>query len=731
MKKNNKEKISNETILRHGLTHREYEMIIEILNRQPNLLELGIFSVMWSEHCSYKSTKKWLRTLPTVAPWVICGPGENAGIIDIGDNDAIVFKMESHNHPSFIEPYQGAATGVGGIMRDVFTMGARPIANLNSLRFGHPKNKKTKFLLNGVVSGIGDYGNCVGIPTVGGECYFHECYNDNNLVNAMSVGLVKKNKIFYSAAKGVDFPVIYVGSKTGRDGIHGATMASSEFNEKSSDNRPQVQVGDPFTEKLLMEACLELMETKAIIAIQDMGAAGLTSSSFEMASKGNCGIKLFLNRVPTRESNMNSYEIMLSETQERMLMVVNPDYKGKTSQIFNKWGLDSEEIGKITDTGYMEIFFNDKLEAKLPIKPLADSSPEYNRPFKKLKSTKDVRNIKKNSYDVKDCFLKIISSPNVSSKEWLYNQYDRTVMGDTVLDSEKADAAVVTVHDTNKAIAITSDCNPVYCMSDPYIGSIISVAETWRNINSVGATPLAITDNLNFGNPEKEEIMYQIYESIRGIKYACSFLNYPVVSGNVSLYNETKGKSIFPTPVIGAVGLIKNVNNVCSFKLKKNMSLFVIGKTKGHLDLSIFDKIINKKETGYPPNIDLNLEKKNGEFVRQEILNKNIRACHDLSDGGILIGLTEMIVCSNIGAEIIIPKNKLSSIEWLFSEDQSRYIVSTNVKDKLIKSAKRECIDIEFIGNTIDNKLILKNHFEIPIKKIIYLNKKWFYNYNK
>jgi phosphoribosylformylglycinamidine synthase subunit PurL len=722
--------INKEIVHNHGLNLKEYDMILNILKRIPNLLELGIFSVMWSEHCSYKSTKKWLKTLPTKAPWVICGPGENAGIIDIGDDDAIVFKMESHNHPSYIEPYQGAATGVGGIMRDVFTMGARPIANLNSLRFGEINNFKTKYLLSGVVSGVGDYGNCVGIPTVGGECFFHECYNSNNLVNAMTVGLVKKNKIFYSIAKGLGYPVFYVGSKTGRDGIHGATMASAEFDEKSKDKRPQVQVGDPFTEKLLLEACLDLMDTDAIIAIQDMGAAGLTSSSFEMASKGDCGIELYLDKVPVRERKMTPYEIMLSETQERMLLIIKPDSIDKTMKIFDKWGLDCKEIGKITDSGYMDIFFNSQLHGRLPIKPLADASPEYDRPSKKKKKVNITKFSKKEiNVDSKEALIKIISSPNQSSKEWVFNQYDRSVMGDTILDSQKADAAVVRIHKTNKAVAITCDCNPIYCKSDPYLGSKIAVAETWRNLTSVGAKPLAITDNLNFGNPEKEEIMHEIKESIRGIKDACNALNYPVVSGNVSLYNETLGNSIYPTPVIGGVGILMNYKDVCSINLVEGYDVFLVGKTFGHIELSVFSKEILDKEIGSPPKLDLKEELKNGCFVK-EIIDKNfIVGCHDISDGGILLGLAEMVIENKIGIEITISNKKLSDNEWFFSEDQSRYIVISKKHDNLIKLAKKNNVSLEWIGKVKGKSLKIKNSFDISVKELINYNNKWFNNY--
>ena len=722
MKKNSKEVIEN-----HGLSTKEYDQILKILNREPNLLELGIFSVMWSEHCSYKSTKKWLKTLHTKAKWVICGPGENAGVIDIGDNDALVFKMESHNHPSFIEPYQGAATGVGGIMRDIFTMGARPIANLNSLRFGHPKDKKTKHLLSGVVSGIGDYGNCIGIPTVGGECYFHESYNNNILVNAMTVGLAKKNKIFYSVAKGIGYPVIYVGAKTGRDGIHGATMASAEFDDKSKDKRPQVQVGDPFTEKLLLEACLELMDTNAIIAIQDMGAAGLTSSSFEMASKGNCGIDLYLDKVPVREQKMKPYEIMLSETQERMLMIINPDSREKTTMIFDKWGLESSEIGKITESGDMKIFFNKKLHGVLPIKPLADLSPEYDRLARQRKQKKLVK--KKSHIDTKESLIKVISSANQSSKEWIFNQYDRSVMGDTLLDSQKSDAAVVKIHNTKKAVAITCDCNPIYCNANPFQGSMLAVVETWRNLCAVGSKPLAITDNLNFGNPEKKEIMYEIKESIRGIREACLKLNYPVVSGNVSLYNETKGKSIYPTPVIGGVGLIKNYNKICSINLEKNSHVFLIGKTNGHLEQSLYEKEVYNIENGTPPKIDFKEEKKNGEFVRKLIKKDLIIGCHDVSDGGILICLSEMIINNNIGMQLSIPNNEITDTQWLFGEDQSRYVIISNKRKYIKEMAKDENIYIEELGTVAGDKLSIKDCLEISVKDLIDYNNKWFYNY--
>ncbi len=724
-----KEKITNKIIQEHNLTKKEYSLIKKILGRLPNLLELGIFSVMWSEHCSYKSTKKWLKTLPTKGKNVICGPGENAGIIDIGDNDAIVFKMESHNHPSFIEPYQGAATGVGGIMRDVFTMGARPIANLNSLRFGDPSNRRTKNLLRGVVKGIGDYGNCVGIPTVGGECFFHESYNSNILVNAMCVGLVNKNKIFYSTAKGIGNPIIYVGSKTGRDGIHGATMASAEFTDDSTNNRPQVQVGDPFMEKLLLESCLELMSYDAIIAIQDMGAAGLTSSSFEMASKGNCGVQLFLEKVPCREENMTPYEMMLSETQERMLLIIKPNKKKLTFKIFKKWGLEAVEIGKLTNTGNMELYLKKKLVGSLPIKPLAESAPEYNRPSKKKsKKIKPKKVIKKN---LKKILMQILSSPNHSSKKWIFKQYDSSVMGDTILSSEKSDAAVIRIHGTQKAVAITCDCNPVYCQSDPKIGAEIAVAESWRNLIASGANPIAITDNLNFGNPEKKEIMYQIKQAIQGIKNACEKLNYPVVSGNVSLYNETNKNSIMPTPVIGGVGLIKKLENAKGFKMKENANIFLVGKTFGHLELSLFHQM-HKLNHGPPPKVDFKKERKNGEFVKKLISKTNgVIGCHDLSEGGIGVSLAELCISNEMGIKVEIPKKFLSKPEkWIFGEDQSRYILIVEENFNLKKYIEKE-VEIEKIGIVSGVYLEFTNCFEIPVKNLIKLNNKWFNEYLK
>ncbi|AFK54098.1 Phosphoribosylformylglycinamidine (FGAM) synthase, synthetase domain protein [Tistrella mobilis KA081020-065] len=596
-------KITPEIVAEHGLTRDEYKRIRQIMGREPNLVELGIFSAMWSEHCSYKSSKKWLKTLPTTAPWVICGPGENAGVVDIGDGQAIIFKMESHNHPSYIEPYQGAATGVGGILRDVFTMGARPIAMMNALRFGDPSHPKMKHLISGVVSGIGGYGNCVGVPTVGGETDFHPAYNGNILVNAMCVGLADADKIFYSAAAGIGNPVVYVGSKTGRDGIHGASMASAEFGEDAEQKRPTVQVGDPFTEKLLIEACLELMKSDAIVAIQDMGAAGLTSSSFEMADKGDAGIELWLDKVPTREVGMTPYELMLSESQERMLMVLKPGREDEARRVFEKWELDFAVIGKVTDTGRMVLKFHDAVAGDLPIKPLANGSPEYDRPWTPTPQRRPI--VLPRGRDDLDAVLptleKLMGSPDLASRRWIWEQYDHMVMGDTV-GRPGGDAAVVRIHGTQKAVAITTDVTPRYCYADPYQGGRQAIAETWRNLTATGAKPLAITDCLNFGNPEKPEIMGQLVGCIQGMAEACRALNFPVVSGNVSLYNETQGTGILPTPAIGGVGLIADVSRRADIAFKgRDHAIIVIGETRGHMGQSLYLREILGREDGETP----------------------------------------------------------------------------------------------------------------------------------
>ena len=695
----------------HGLKLDEFAKIVEGLGREPNLTELGIFSAMWNEHCSYKSSKFWLKKLPTTGERVVQGPGENAGVIDIDDGDVAVFKMESHNHPSFLEPYQGAATGVGGILRDVFTMGARPVANLNALRFGEPEHPKTKHLLSGVVSGIGGYGNCIGVPTVGGEVNFHPSYNGNILVNAMTVGIAKKDKIFYSAAAGVGNPVVYVGSKTGRDGIHGATMASAEFDEDSEDKKPTVQVGDPFTEKLLLEACLELMKEEAIIAIQDMGAAGLTSSSIEMASKGDVGLEIDLSKVPMRAQNMSAYELMLSESQERMLMVLDPSKEEMARDIFKKWDLEFEVIGKVTDTKRLILMMNGKEEASIPINILVEDAPEYQRDYI-VEEPSPIKEYKSEDFDQKNILKDLntmIMHPDLSSRKWIWEQYDHMVMADTVV-RPGSDAAVVRVHGTNKGLAMSTDCSPVYCKHNPYEGGKHAVVETWRNIIASGALPIAITDCMNFGNPEKPEIMGQFVECIRGMGDACSKLNYPVVSGNVSLYNETNGEGIYPTPAIGGVGLIKDLSNVKTLSLKEDGNfLCVVGKTANHLGTSKYISIIQSKEEGGTPEINLDAELRNGNFVMDAINQKLIASAHDVGEGGILVAISEMCMSGNLGITIEIETDFPHG--YFFAEDQSRYLleVSPNNYDECQKLANNNDVHFEKIGIVGGDKISIKN----------------------
>ena len=662
-----------------GLSHDEWLLILKRLDRTPNLCELGIFSAMWSEHCSYKSSKKWLKTLPTEGPQVIQGPGENAGVVDIGDGLATVFKIESHNHPSYIEPYQGAATGVGGILRDVFTMGARPIALLNALRFGEEDHEKTKHLVSGVTAGIGGYGNCIGIPTVGGEVNFHKSYNGNILVNAMAVGLAHADRIFYSAANGAGNPVIYVGAKTGRDGIHGATMASTEFSDETESKRPTVQVGDPFTGKLLMEACLELMAADAVLSIQDMGAAGLTSSSVEMASKGGLGMEIDLDLVPVRETQMSAYEIMLSESQERMLMVIDPEQAETARAIFDKWDLDFMPIGRVTDTQRLVLLKDGGVACDIPLAPLVDDAPEYDRPYRPnelqpvLTSASLICD-----FPVKDALIKLMSSVDLASRRWIYEQYDSDVMADT-LAASGGDAALVRVHGTNKALAISTDCTPRYVEADPFEGGAQAVAEAWRNICATGAKPLAITNNLNFGNPEKQDIMAQIVGAINGMGKACKVLDTPVVSGNVSLYNETDSMAIQPCPVIGMVGLIDEWETAVGIGFTSvGEAIFVIGQpadcADGWLGNSVFAKIVAGREGGAPPPVDLDAEKAHGQFVREQIAFGQIKAAHDISDGGLLVALAEMALSGNLGADINIPESA-TLLAWAFGEDQARYLV--------------------------------------------------------
>jgi len=725
-------KINSQIIKKHGIKTYEYKKIVKLIGREPNMLELGIFSAMWNEHCSYKSSKKYLKTLPTKSNKVIQGPGENAGVIDIEDNDAIVFKIESHNHPSFIEPYQGAATGVGGILRDVFTMGARPIATLNSIHFGDPSHLKTKNLLNGVVSGIGGYGNCMGIPTLGGEVKFNSSYNENILVNAMAVGLVKKNKIFYSKAKGINKSVIYVGSKTGRDGIHGASMASAEFDENAEEKKPTVQVGDPFTEKLLLEACLELMQDDSIISIQDMGAAGLTSSSIEMASKGNLGIEINMNKVPCREENMTPYEVMLSESQERMLLILNAGKEENARKIFTKWGLDFSVIGKTTDTKNLVLTYNDKEVANLLLSSLSTNAPLYDRKWKKSLEIKKIVPPKKFGYEnLSESLKKILSSPNNSAKNWVWEQYDHTVMGDTI-QSPGGDSGVVRIHGKNKAIALTVDSSTDYCLADPITGGKQTVCEAWRNLISVGANPIAITNCLNFGNPEKEKVMGQFVETIDGIKQACQYLNFPVVSGNVSFYNETNNNSISPTPTIGGVGLIKNINNMMTSNFKKvGNFIFIIGKTLGHLYQSEFFKEVMNFNDGPPPKVNLFNEKNNGYAVLDLILKNLVESVHDISSGGILLSLAEMCIKGKIGANINMPKINLNKHEYFFGEDQSRYIIEVKIahKKEVEKILKKHSIFYEQIGKTQKDEIYMEKELKININELIELNTNWFKKY--
>ncbi len=727
-----KMKITPEIIKEHGLSKDEYKIILDRLGREPNINELGIFSVMWSEHCSYKSSRRHLGKFLVTGEKVIQGPGENAGVIDIGDNDAIIFKMESHNHPSYIEPYQGAATGVGGIMRDVFTMGARPIALMNALRFGEPEHPKTRTLVSGVVAGIGGYGNCVGVPTVGGETNFHKGYNGNILVNAMCVGLADKNKVFYSAAKGVGNPIFYVGSKTGRDGIHGATMASAEFDDDSEDKRPTVQVGDPFTEKLLIEACLELMDTDAIIAIQDMGAAGLTSSSVEMADKGGVGITLNLDKVPQRETDMTPYEMMLSESQERMLMVIKPGKEKLALDIFQKWELDVAEIGVTTDTGRLTLKHKGKIVCDIPVAPLADDAPNLDRPFVKT-PPQDVLNAEDiiETQDYNDAIKRMISCPDIASKRWIWEQYDRHVMSDTIDSSQSGgDAAIVRIHGSNKAVAITTDVTPRYCLADPYEGGKQCVAETWRNLTCVGADPIAITDCLNFGNPERPEIMGQLVGCIDGMNEACRAFDYPVVSGNVSLYNETNGQAIPPTPAVGGVGLIPDLAYFSSLEgAKKGDTLILIGETKGWLGASIYLREILRREDGAPPPVNLGLEKLNGNYVRRLIRNRRVNAVHDCSDGGLAVTAIEMALASNIGIHLKNPTH-ISGHAWYFGEDQARYLISVepNSVNPVISTAQGLNIHAEIVGSVGGDMVSGDNAFDISLSQLRKLHEDWLPN---
>ncbi len=715
-----------ETAIAFGLEAAEYDLIVRRLNRHPNHLELGVFSVMWSEHCSYKSSRRHLAKFPTSGPRVIQGPGENAGVVDIGDGQAVVFKMESHNHPSFIEPYQGAATGVGGIMRDVFTMGARPIALLNALRFGDPGHPRTRRLVAGVVAGIGGYGNCVGVPTLGGETNFHRGYDGNILVNAMCVGLADTDKIFYSAAPGAGLPVVYFGSKTGRDGIHGATMASAEFDADSQEKRPTVQVGDPFAEKLLIEATLELMASGAVAAIQDMGAAGLTSSSVEMAGRGGVGIELDLDRVPQREAGMSAYEMMLSESQERMLAILKPGREADGRRIFDKWGLDASTIGHTTDTGRIILKRHGEIVCDLPLAPLTEDAPNYDRPWTSPPppAAIDPGQVP-DPTDWAAAVLTLVSCPDAASKRWLWEQYDRHVMADTLEESATgADAGIVRVHGSRKALALTSDCTPRYVAADPYEGGKQAVAEAWRNLTAVGADPIAITDNLNFGNPERPEIMGQIVRAIDGMAEACRALDFPVVSGNVSLYNETNGVAIPPTPTVGAVGLLPDYRTRADFAgLRNGDCLLVVGQGGGAIGASLYLRECLGREDGAPPPVDLAAERRNGDFVRGLIRSGRVTVVHDLSDGGLALAAAEMALASDQGVELgIDPAHALAT---LFGEDQARYLLAVADPDPIIDEATRQGVPIARVGRADGVDFAADGLFRLPLATLRSAHEEW------
>jgi phosphoribosylformylglycinamidine synthase len=698
--------VTPDVIASHGLTPDEYQRIVQILGREPNYTELGIFSVMWSEHCSYKSSRVHLRKFPTTGPRVVQGPGENAGVIDIGDGWVAAFKMESHNHPSFIEPYQGAATGVGGILRDIFTMGARPIACLDSLRFGDLDAPRMKYLVDGVVRGISGYGNCIGIPTVGGETSFHRSYNGNILVNVFALGVTTRDKIFKGTASGVGNPVIYVGSKTGRDGIHGATMASAEFDEASEEKRPTVQVGDPFTEKLLLEACLEVMDTDAVVGIQDMGAAGLTSSSFEMAGRAGTGIRMYLDRVPVRESGMTPYEIMLSESQERMLIVARRGREQDVIRIFEKWDLNAAVVGEVTDDGFVRLVWHGDEIASIPVDPISTEAPVYERPIEAPQ-----RNIaprldrpRVEDREINEMLFRLTASPNLCSKHWIFEQYDTTVRTNTLAPPEQRDAAIVRVKGTGRALAMTSDVNPVYCFLDPYEGGKQAVAEAARNIAASGGRPVAITDCLNFGSPERPDIMWQFAECIRGISDACRALETPVVSGNVSFYNETEGNAVYPTPTVGMVGILddEHAGGPLAFP-QEGLDVILLGETREELGGSEWQQLFLPDQLAAPPRVDLDREKALVELLLTLDHHRLLRSAHDLANGGLAVTLAESSM-SGIGCHIELAghADDLDAVALLFSESQGRAIVSAKPEhtDEVLRRAQHAGIPARRIGRT-------------------------------
>jgi len=722
--------ITPELIEAHGLKPDEYDRILELIGREPSFTELGIFSAMWNEHCSYKSSKKWLRTLPTEGPQVIQGPGENAGVVDIGDGDCVVFKMESHNHPSYIEPYQGAATGVGGILRDVFTMGARPIAAMNALRFGAPDHPKTRHLVSGVVAGIGGYGNAFGVPTIGGEVEFDPRYNGNCLVNAFAAGLAKADALFYSRAEGVGLPVVYLGAKTGRDGVGGATMASAEFDESIEEKRPTVQVGDPFTEKCLLEACLELMDSGAVIAIQDMGAAGLTCSAVEMGAKGDLGIELDLDKVPVREERMSAYEMMLSESQERMLMVLRPEMEADAQAIFEKWGLDFAIVGRTTDDLRFRVFHGGEVVADLPIKELGDEAPEYDRPWREtgLYSPLPANRVTEPD-DYGETLLSLVGSPNNSARRWVYEQYDTLIQGNS-LQLPGGDAGVVRVdgHPT-KALAFSSDVTPRYCEADPREGGRQAVAECWRNLTATGAEPLAATDNLNFGNPERLEIMGQLVEAIEGIGEACAALGFPIVSGNVSLYNETNGEAILPTPTIAGVGLIPDWRQMARIDGARDGDAVVLfGGDGTHLGQSVYMRDCLGQTDGPPPPVDLVVERRNGDFVRSAIRNGQFSACHDISDGGLALCLAEMCMGCGHGMDIAFDPEAGPPHAQLFGEDQGRYVatVSPELARFVCMNAEGAGVPFRRLGTVGGGRLTIDPLLSISVEELRESHESWF-----
>ncbi|WP_334176711.1 phosphoribosylformylglycinamidine synthase subunit PurL [Pseudoxanthobacter sp.] len=717
-------------IAEHGLKPDEYQRILDLIGREPTLTELGIFSAMWNEHCSYKSSKKWLRTLPTTGEVVIQGPGENAGVVDIGDGQVVVFKMESHNHPSYIEPYQGATTGVGGILRDVFTMGARPIATLDALRFGEPSHPKTRHIVAGVVAGVGGYGNSFGVPNVGGEVNFDKSYNGNCLVNAMAVGLAKADGIFLSAASGVGMPIVYLGSKTGRDGIHGATMASAEFDEGSQEKRPTVQVGDPFAEKLLLEACLELMASGAVIAIQDMGAAGLTCSAVEMGAKGNLGVDLDLDKVPCREDGMTAYEMMLSESQERMLMVLHPQLEDTAKAIFTKWGLDFAVIGQTTDTLRFVVRHHGAVMADLPIKELGDMAPEYDRPWVARPAPAVIAPEEVPAPDdLGAALVSLVGSPDQSSRRWVWEQYDTLIQGNSAI-RPGGDAGVIRVEGTDKGLAMTVDVTPRYCRADPVQGGRQAVAEAWRNLSAVGATPLALTDNLNFGNPERPEIMGEFVGCLQGIGEAARALNFPIVSGNVSLYNETLGEAILPTPAIGGVGLMEEVETAVNIAFKaEGETILLVGGHGRHMGQSIYLRDLSGRTDGAPPPVDLEAERTNGDLVRSLITVGMITACHDISDGGLALALAEMAMAGGIGAKIAaLPAPAHIA---LFAEDQARYVVTIDPEDLegVMIAAETAGVPVDVLGTTGGDALAVDGAFSVAVAKLKTAHEDWFPRY--